>query len=90
MDKKDIYVHVNAANVAMAVAESVKIQTKLALNFQTEEKFAPQHLHRLLSLVDLILFTNTCSCMVFCQQFFFQNLFLVAIVVFEEDTKHKI
>ena len=49
--------YVNVSNVAMAVAESVKIKTKLAWNVQTEEKFALQHFYILLSLVDLILFS---------------------------------
>ena len=40
--------YVNVSNRAMAVAESVKIKTKLAWNFQTEEKFEPQHLNYIL------------------------------------------
>ena len=42
--------YVNVSNRAMAVAESVKIKTKLAWNFQTEENFELQHLYILLSL----------------------------------------
>ena len=45
--------YVNVSNVAMAVtvAESVKIKTKLAWNFQTEEKFELQHFYILLLFI---------------------------------------
>ena len=53
--KKNMYV--NVSNVAMAVAESVEIKTKLAWNFQTEEKFEPQHFYILLSLYFVLQYT---------------------------------
>ena len=40
-----------------SLLQNQKIKTKLAWNFQTEEKFALQHFYILLSLVDLILFS---------------------------------
>ena len=59
LDPKN-YVLCKVSNVAMAVAESVKIKTKLAWNVQTEEKFALQHFYIITIVSRRSYFCYTC------------------------------